>query len=316
MPRVTAVYSWDDDAEGHCKVNADAALSPRGFQCLRSGIINVTIEPPTRLSRLHVAGAVVSVTFKASDKMVYDNLKVCYGPKGTAGMWITCPKYECERLLLEINHGAGSPIDRRRVCITPHFPEDERETPPLVVYLSSVKPLGSMLRCDDETKDFRITTTDGAELHTHLAVLAVHSECFKAMLRFKEGRTSTLCVEESAEAWESIMHFAYERKLKIERATMLDVVEIAVKYQFEDLLPLAWGFVLSNVDARRAPETFLFACRHEHVSLQRRCANLVRSQAEDLIHDLEWIDKHRAVLADEDFGLQWGEAIKSKVFFA
>ena len=285
MPRVTAV--WSDGA------NADDVFSEAGRRCAHKGALTVSIDPPARLAKLTVSGLVQAVTFRATDRA--DHLRF-----NEHLAEVPCPRYECEKLVLEI--GGDTTV---RVAAT------FRDQP---VCLSMVKPLGTMLADDEASKDFALTTREGTTVRAHLAVLAVHSEYFRAMLNFKEGLTATIQVEEHAEVWESILLFAYQRKLRIERRTMLEVVEIAIKYQIDDLRQLAWNFAHAHVDAQSAPLVFLFASRHEYVPLQQRCAYLVRLHALDLIHNLDWTQQQCMVLSDPEFGAAWRDAILATAF--
>ena len=283
---------------------ADAVFSSSGFTYHQNGVIRIFIRPPTRLHQARIHGCIQSVTFKGPWN--YDTLKF-QGPDDNPRFRdprIPCPEYECREILVSVHTGHTNNIRIAiHVCKLVSTPSIDNQPCP---------SLGSLLQKDDATKDLSLVTADSKTLHVHKAVLMVHSDFFRKMNNFEEGKTASITVQESSSAWNSILRFAYERSVQMEPCHMLEVAEIAIKYQITDLIPLVWDFVLHNVKGDNAPSIFLFACLHEHIQLQYQCAGLVRINAKELISDPQWVDAHRTALMDPNFGSRWADALRGK----
>ena len=302
LPTMKAIFSRQEDLILLQRIlDADAVFTMDGFQCPDNGFIRVFITPPTKMYQLRIHGQIKSSEFKGPTKHDLLNFTGNNTLPQVRSASIPCPKYECREIVLCVPH-------EEKIRMTTQICKQDLDPWPID---QGLKSLGSMLLNDDASKDFTIITSDGKSLQAHSAVLSVHSEFFRTMKNFREGQTATLKAEEGSEAWDQLLHFVYERKLQINQDTMLNLIEMGIKYQIPDLASQAWTFALEHVDGRIAPRAFLFACRHDHSALQQRCARLVKMYAEDLIADPLWVDLHHTTLTDPEFGPSWAKAIRS-----
>jgi len=143
------------------------------------------------------------------------------------------------------------------------------------------------------------------EVPAHRFVLSARSSVFKAMFNgnMKESITDVVPLEGTILAFRCLLRYIYTLETEITGEVVMELLYLAQKYGFQELVGSCCAFVEENLSAENACTLLIEADHFNKMELKKKCADKILSNLEvvvelDDFHNLE--PQHLAELVGRD----------------